>query len=501
MIALSLIIAVVVAVALGARRWQSGRSRVGDVGVDSDILAIDKDSTGATAKPLARGLEGDRRVDQLLDRWVEAKLMSAEQCVAIRGFERERARVAALAPSPAASRRIPAVAEALGYLGGVLAIVGLTLLVARYWPTMATGWKLMLSGGVAAVLGTIGGAVPESKDAAFDRLRGFVWLASMAASGLFAGVAAHDGWGITRAQSIMLSVSATVAVVGVAMWQLRDRFLQQLVTLVALVVVAGAATSEFASSGFVGIVVAVVGAGLITSAWWRHMSLPRLNVTVGSVAILAAGLIMRSDWMAGGLIFSVTSSMVMLAGVVASTAHLERPRQSIIGVVGLIALVMGLPQSIGFFAEQAGVTTGLVVWMVGAVLMTLATRQQVRFTGMVEVASGLALVGGAAICAVQSRGFASIFGLLTALALLALGTRPGQVVLSFLGSVGLLVFVPWSIVHFFPGPGRAPLLILISGALILSLALVLSHERDRIPHEFSVLFGRHLSGRHGRMSH
>ena len=501
MIALGLIVAVVVAVALGARRWRSGGSRVEDVGAGSDTLASDTDAARASTRPLTRGPEGDRSVDQLLDRWVGAKLMSVEQSVAIRGFERERAHAAALAPTPVARRRLPAVAEALGYLGGVLAIVGLTLLVARYWTMMATGWKLMLSGGVAAVLGFIGGAVPESKDAAFARLRGFVWLASMAASGLFAGVAVHDGWGITRAQSIALSVSVAVTVVGAAMWQLRDRFLQQMVTLVALVVGAATATSEFASSGFVGIVVAAIGAVLIASAWWRRMSLSRLNVTVGAAAILAAGLIMRTDWMAGGLTFSLMTSLVMLAGVVSPTAHLERSRQLIIGVVGLIAFVMGVPPSIGFFAEQAGVATGLVVWVAGAVLMTLATRRQVRFTGMVEVASGVALVGGAAICAVQSRGFASIFGLLTALSLLALGTRPGQVVLSFLGSVGLLVFVPWSIVHFFPGPGRAPLLILISGALILSLALVLSHERDRIPHEFSALFGRHLTGRHGHMSH
>ena len=440
-------------------------------------------------------------VAELLDRWVGAKLMSVEQSAAIRRFERERALGSVAAETPVASRRIPAIAEALGYLGGILAVVGLTLLVARYWPMMATGWKLTLSGGVATLLGLIGGAVPESKDAAFARLRGFVWLASMAASGLFAGVAVHDGWGITWAPSITLSVSSAVAVVGAAMWQLRDRFLQQLVTLVALVVVAGTATSEFASSGFVAIVVSALGAGLIASAWRRRMSLPWLNVTVGAAAILVAGLIMRSNWMAGGLIFSIVTSLVMLAGVLAPSAHLERSRQLIIGSIGLIALVMGVPQSIGFFAEQAGLTTGLVVWVAGAILMALATRRQVRFTGIVEVASGVALVGGAAICAVQSRGFASIFGLLTALALLALGTRPGQVMLSFLGSVGLLVFVPWSIVHFFPGPGRAPLLILISGALILSLALVLSHERDRIPHEFSALFGRHWSGHHGRMSH
>jgi hypothetical protein len=43
----------------------------------------------------------------------------------------------------------------------------------------------------------------------------------------------------------------------------------------------------------------------------------------------------------------------------------------------------------------------------------------------------------------------------------------------------MLVNVPWIIVWFFPGEGRVPLLTLISGALILAVAVLLASQGGR----------------------
>ncbi|MGZ4532985.1 MAG: hypothetical protein ACXVXP_11620 [Mycobacteriaceae bacterium] len=43
----------------------------------------------------------------------------------------------------------------------------------------------------------------------------------------------------------------------------------------------------------------------------------------------------------------------------------------------------------------------------------------------------------------------------------------------------MLVNVPWIIVWFFPEEGRVPLLTLISGALILAIALLLARQGGR----------------------
>ena len=55
--------------------------------------------------------------------------------------------------------------------------------------------------------------------------------------------------------------------------------------------------------------------------------------------------------------------------------------------------------------------------------------------------------------------------------------------LFWIGAAGLLGFVPWAITWFFPGEGRVPVLILVSGVLILVLAVVLSRLAPRFREE------------------
>ena len=98
-----------------------------------------------------------------------------------------------------------------------------------------------------------------------------------------------------------------------------------------------------------------------------------------------------------------------------------------------------------------------------------------------------ALIGGAALTGTQSPGFASLFGVATAIGLVGLGMVPGQVLMSLFGSVGLLINVPWAIAWYFPGQGRAPLLILTSGALILGVAVLLARLGGRFRHDLGHL--------------
>ncbi|CAB4813386.1 unannotated protein [freshwater metagenome] len=70
---------------------------------------------------------------------------------------------------------------------------------------------------------------------------------------------------------------------------------------------------------------------------------------------------------------------------------------------------------------------------------------------------------------------------------------PGRVLMSVAGSVGLLINVPWAISYYFPGEGRVPLLILVSGALVLAVAVLLARMGDR--------FRSELGGRHERVHH
>nr|MDA8080494.1 hypothetical protein [Actinomycetota bacterium] len=95
-------------------------------------------------------------------------------------------------------------------------------------------------------------------------------------------------------------------------------------------------------------------------------------------------------------------------------------------------------------------------------------------------------IGGAALTGAQFRNIAPLFGLATAIGLVILGTRPGQVLMSALGSLGILINVTWGVSWYFPSQGRAPLLILISGILIIAIAVWLARMRGRFASELGL---------------
>ena len=87
-----------------------------------------------------------------LDRWVAAGLLAPDQAKAILEHEGSRPPPEVLTPQPTApavhgpSSRFPLAAEALGYLGGALALTGLVLVLVHYWPDLAWAGRLALTG-------------------------------------------------------------------------------------------------------------------------------------------------------------------------------------------------------------------------------------------------------------------------------------------------------------------------------------------------------------------
>ena len=74
-------------------------------------------------------------LDELLGRWVAEGWIEAGQAARIRAGEAARAQAAV--PAPAESpRRAPLVVEALGYLGGLVAIVAGVVAVGQLWSSI-----------------------------------------------------------------------------------------------------------------------------------------------------------------------------------------------------------------------------------------------------------------------------------------------------------------------------------------------------------------------------
>lgn len=423
-----------------------------------------------------------------LARWVALGFLSRSQADAILAYQRSTTATAAPvvpAGAPARRARVPAIAEALGYLGGMLAVLGLGLVVARYWPDLPTAGRLSISGGGALALLGAGALVHADADPAFARLRGFLWLASAAAGALFAGVTAVDGLGAEEASTVAAAASGTVALHSGLLWWRRERPLQQLAFFAALCVFAGALTAQYAGPGSTGLAVWTVGAGCVYVGLRRVTPTPLLPEAIGVVAVFVGAAITSSDWQAVGLVLGSSSATVMLAAAVVPGIAPDNADQLVLAVVGGIGLLQALPPTLGYFANDAAAATGVATWLLGWCLLWVGSRRLTRVPVAIEMLGGGAILGGSALTWAQWSGAAPVFGLVTAVVLVGLGMLPGQVLLSLFGSVGLLINVPWTIGWFFPGEERAPLLIMVTGALIIGVAVLLARMGGRFRRELT----------------
>jgi hypothetical protein len=428
-------------------------------------------------------------VHALLARWTAAGLLTTDEAAAIATFESSGEQSVPEAPAgegairpPQVSRRIPVVAEALGYLGGVLAVTGLALVVARYWPDLRMAVRLVLSATGAGALLLAGQLVHPDRDVALERLRGFAWVASTACAALFAGVVAVDGLDAEAPKTIVLAASAAVLGESGLLWLWRGRQLpfQQLTLFAAASVFAGSAIAPAMGTGAVGIAVWLAGVGFVVVGIRRLAPSPLIGDLVGGLSMGIGALMTVAAWDEAVLPFVVATAAALLAVALVPGAAPDRSDQLCLGIIGAITGMQAAPGAIGYFAQDAGVTTGVVVWLAGIGLLYLGIRGLVRLPRLVETLGAIAVLSGAAVTAAQVEDVAPAFGILTAIGLVAAGMLPGQALLSLFGSAGLLINVLWAVAHFFPGEGRAPLLIMVAGAVILATAVLISRsERFR----------------------
>jgi hypothetical protein len=451
------------------------------------------------AAPLFEAAEARSSSDRLAERlaeWERAGLIDDSQRVAIGAYEQQRTAAVTLPPPAAAApaavpvsaaaggRRVPAVAEALGYLGGILALVGLGLLLSRVWEDIGAWGRVAVLAGTSLGLLVVGALVQADRDPALRRLRGFLWLLSTLGVAAAAAVLAGD---IVEVDDRVVGAAAAGAALVHAglLWGGRPRRpLQQASALVALPLLVGTLLTQVLDDGLAAMAVWLIGAGVFVAGVRRLTSTPFVTSVIGAITLVAGAGFMSADWRAAGLLLSVASALAVAAAAAYNDLVPERVERWVLGLVASITLVQAVPSTLMHFANQAGIVTGLVTWLIGVGLVVLGlTKRALRGRPVIVLVGGLTIVGGAALCGTQSVTFATLFGLATAIVMVALGTRPGTAVMSLFGSLGLLVNVPWAVNWFFPGEGRAPLLIFVSGALIIIVAVLLARSGARIRRE------------------
>ncbi|MGA0878201.1 MAG: DUF2157 domain-containing protein [Ilumatobacteraceae bacterium] len=433
---------------------------------------------------MARSIDVPAYVSSLLERWVSGGVLTSEDAERIRAFE-----PVAVAGQPSAgprpARRFPAVAEALGYLGGALGVAGVILLIAAYWSDWSRSVHLALTLAVTILLVAAGAVVREHVDPAFLRLRWFLWTGATPALGLFAYVVAHEFLEWDRGSQYWILIALSTTVLNGVLWAGRSRPIQEGLFCVSLAVLVGTALGDPTDARWGGVGVWLLGVVLAAVAVWRRPVLAVIPAAVGGLSVVVGSYLTVSSWQGFGFLFVAASAVVMVGAATVRVSPLPAPFDVVFGVIGILGLVQSVPGTLIYFAQDGGVATGIVVWCIGGGLIIAAGARMVRADVAYQAVGALAVLVGPAITATQSEALATIAGLIMSVVFITLGTLPGRVLLSMFGLVGLLAYVPWTIAHFFPGEGRAPLMISVSGLLIVVIAVVLSRLSGRIRRELS----------------
>ena len=113
--------------------------------------------------------------------WVTAGLIDEDQAKAILSHEAE----------PSDERRVPLIAEVLGYLGGSLALIAAFILAGEFWPDLESWARLLLVGAGTAAFLAAGWFIKDTENDAILRLSSFSWALGTVGVAFFFGLLAE----------------------------------------------------------------------------------------------------------------------------------------------------------------------------------------------------------------------------------------------------------------------------------------------------------------------
>jgi hypothetical protein len=300
--------------------------------------------------------------DERLRRAVDAGLITAEQAAGVLALEPPPVVAPAHAAAPSA---VSPGTEILGYLGAVLAMAGISTLVAQFWDDLTSWSRLALLGGASVALLVAGLLVREADDATL-RLRGFVLLLSTALLGGFAGLLGADvlGW---APESVTRLVAGSIAVQSGVLWARQaTRPAQHLTTYGGLVALVAAIVGDFGGPAEIGIALWLLAAAWFGAGWRGLLPPAPVPEVLGSLTMLVSCLSLTERWEAAAPLAGLATAILLLA----AGAKGMRPAVTAAGVVGVLAY---LPYTIVyFFGDTVGVPVAFL--LVGGLLLTLAVR-------------------------------------------------------------------------------------------------------------------------------
>jgi hypothetical protein len=303
-----------------------------------------------------------RAVLDHLDAWETRELLTHDEAEAIRTFELQHEEV---------ERRVPLLAEALGYLGAVLAVAAFFALIGPRWGDMEQPARLAILGGAIALTFVGGWMIRHEEEPALARLSGVLLTLSVAAvAGFLAQALVTDPVGDRPWAPFAVAVGSA-AYARVLQIVKPCVPLQAAVFLGTLGMLGGAAVwadqAEWISfdenSWWFGVAMAIVSAAWMLAGRAGVMKPERAAYAIGAVgAVIAPTFAMPPA--ALGLWLGVALSVALIGASVV----LRHTGVLALGAVGLFGYLTG---TIGYyFADTIGVPFALL--LSGVVLVGIA---------------------------------------------------------------------------------------------------------------------------------
>ncbi|HEY7605728.1 MAG TPA: hypothetical protein VID07_02995 [Actinomycetes bacterium] len=258
--------------------------------------------------------------------------------------------------------------------------------------------------------------------------------------------------------------------------------------------------------GYLGGTLAVVGAGLLAARFWPDLALwARLSlVGLAAVALWAAGALVPEQaapalWRLRGVLWLGSSAAVAFLAALVGTDMLDLDGEAVALLAGLVtaihasvlwwrrprplqqlACLAGLAVAAGAGVAVTGgneAAVGLSIWAVGVLWVLGGWRALLPPPVVALVAGAVVVLQGAQATAVRWEGAGLVFGLASAAGLLAAGTTGRRLALAVVGIIGVVMFLPATVVHFFAGTVGVPVLLLLTGVVLLALTMTLLRWR------------------------
>jgi hypothetical protein len=258
--------------------------------------------------------------------------------------------------------------------------------------------------------------------------------------------------------------------------------------------------------GYLGGTLAVIGAGLLAARFWPDLTLwARLSlVGLVAVALWGAGALVPEQaapalWRLRGVLWLGSSAAVAFFAALVGAEVLELDGEAVALGAGLatavhagvlwwrrprplqqLACLAGVAVAAGAGVAVAGgneAAVGLSVWAVGVLWLLAGWRGLLPPPVVALVAGAILVLQGAQATAVRWEGAGLVFGLASATGLLVAGTTGRRPAVAVVGIIGVVMFLPATVVHFFAGTVGVPVLLLLAGVALLALTLVLLVRR------------------------